>query len=115
MVLAAVEVSLVGSKPPAAVVVRIFKGERHDLGAAAPFLTTMSSLQGRAGVSFFTAKLVEHIGSGSTRFVVRLSSCIACTALAAPYVRSRVLVSAFPSAYMGRRGCQASCSRLAKR
>ena len=38
VVLVAVEVSPVGSKPPAAVVVRIFKSERHNLGATAPCL-----------------------------------------------------------------------------
>ena len=57
-----------GSKPPAADVVRISKGERHDLGAAAPFSTTTSSLQRRAGGSAFTPKLVELLfGPGSTR------------------------------------------------
>ena len=35
VIFVAVEVSPVGSKPPAAVVVRISKGGRHDLGAAA--------------------------------------------------------------------------------
>ena len=50
MVLVAVEVSPVGSTPPAAVVVRISKGERHDLGAAAPLPTkALSPEQGRAG------------------------------------------------------------------
>ena len=50
MVFVALEVSVVGSKPPAAVVVRIFKGGRHDLGAAAPLSTRTSSLeQGSAG------------------------------------------------------------------
>ena len=39
MVLVAVEVLPVESKPPAAVVVRISKGEGHDLGAEAPFST----------------------------------------------------------------------------
>ena len=68
VVLVVVEVSPVGIKPPAAVVVCTSKGERHDLGAAATFSTTTSSLQGRAGGSTFTPKLVEHIGSGSTRW-----------------------------------------------
>ena len=31
-----------GSKPPAAIVVRISKGERHDLGAKEPFSATKS-------------------------------------------------------------------------
>ena len=39
--------------------------------------TTTSSLQGRAGGLTFTPKLVEHIGSGSTRFAEKLSPCIA--------------------------------------
>ena len=56
MVFVAVELLPVGSKPLAAVVVRIFKGERHDLGAASPFLTTTSSLLGKAGGSAFTPK-----------------------------------------------------------
>ena len=61
------EVSPVGSKPPAAVGERIFKGETHDVGAATPFSTTTSSLQGRAKGLTLMPKLVEHIGSGSTR------------------------------------------------
>ena len=39
VVFVAVEVSPVGSKPPAAVGEPISKGEGHDLGAAAPFST----------------------------------------------------------------------------
>ena len=67
----------VGSRPPAAVGEHISKGERHDLSAAAPFSTKTSSLQGRAGGPVFTPKLVEQIGSGSTRFAEKLSPCIA--------------------------------------
>ena len=116
MVFVAVEVLSVGSKPPAADVVRISKGERHDLGAAAPFSTMTSSLKGRAGASAFTSKLVELVfGPGSTRLVEKLSPCIACAAVAAPSVRSRVFLSAGPSASMARRDCRASCSRLASR
>ena len=48
MVFVAVEVSPVGSKPPAAVVVRISKGGRHNLGAAAPLSTRASSLGQRS-------------------------------------------------------------------
>ena len=59
MILIAVAVSPVGSMPPAAVIVRTSKGEKHDLGAAAPFLTTTSSLQERVRGSAFTPKLVE--------------------------------------------------------
>ena len=65
-----------GSKPPAAVAVRISKGERHDLGAAAPFSITTSSLQGRVGGSAFTPKLVELVfGPESTRLAEKLSPC----------------------------------------
>ena len=50
MVFVAVEVSPVGNKPPVADVVHIFKGERHDLGAAVPLSTRTFSLeQGSAG------------------------------------------------------------------
>ena len=106
MVFVAVKVLPVGSKPPAAVGERISKGGRHDLGAAAPFSTRASSSQGRAGGSAFTLKLVEVVfGPGSTRLAEKLSPCIACTALAAPSVRSRVFVSAGPSTLMARRGC----------
>ena len=77
LVLVAVELLPVGSKPPAAVGVRISKGEGHDFGVAAPFSTKTSSLQGRAGGSAFAPKPVEHIGSGSTRFTENLFSCIA--------------------------------------
>ena len=69
MVLIAVEVSPVGSKPPVAVGERISKGERHDLGAAAPLPTRASSLLegGRAGGPVESPpKLVEHMGSGPT-------------------------------------------------
>ena len=44
-----------------AVIVRIFKSKRHDLGAAAPFSTTTSSLQGRTGGLVFAPKLVELV------------------------------------------------------
>ena len=56
-----------GSKPPVAVCERIFKGDRHDLGAAAPLPTRVSSLeQGRAGGPVESSpKLVRHIGLGS--------------------------------------------------
>ena len=105
-----------GSKPPAAVDERISKGEIHDLGAAGPFSTRTSSLQGRAEGSAFTPKLVEVVfGPGSAQLAEKLSPCIAYTAVAGPSVSSRVLVSAGPSASMARRGCRASCSRLAKR
>ena len=58
-----------GSKPPAAVGERISKDERHGLGAAARWSTKAFSSE---------QKLVEHIGSGSTRSAEQLSPCIAC-------------------------------------
>ena len=104
-----------GSTPPAAVVVRISKGERHDLGVAASFTTRTLSLQERAGGSALTPKLVEVVfGLGSSRVAGKLSPCIVCTAVAAPSVRLQVFVSAGPSASMARRDCRASSSRLAK-
>ena len=116
MVFAAVQVLPVGSKPPVAVIVRIFKGKGHDSGAAAPFSTTTSSLQGRTGGLVFAPKLVELVfGPGSIRLAEKLSPCIACTALATPSVHSRVFMSACPSATMARRGFRASCARLASR
>ena len=62
MVFVVVEVLPVGNESPAAVVVRISKGERHDLGAAVPFSTTTSSPKGGAGGSAFTPKQVEIFG-----------------------------------------------------
>ena len=92
MVFVAVEVSSVGSKLPAAVVVRISKCGRQDLGAVAPFSTTTPFLQGEAEDSVVTHKLVEVVfAPGLTRPAETLSPCIACTSLAVPSVRSRVL------------------------
>ena len=45
-VFVAVEIWTVGSRPPAAVIVRISKNGRYDLGTAAPSSTKTSSLQG---------------------------------------------------------------------
>ena len=73
MGLIAVEAEPAESKPPAAVSVRIFRGERHGFGAAAPSSTKTSSLQGRAGGLAFMSKLVELVGPGSTRFAEHLS------------------------------------------
>ena len=61
LVLVAVKAMPVGSKPPAAVGERNFNGERHVFGAAAPFSTKTSSLQGRVEGLAFTSKLVDHI------------------------------------------------------
>ena len=50
VIIVAVEAVSAGSRPPAVVGLRIFKGERHDFGAAAPLPTRASSLeQGRVG------------------------------------------------------------------
>ena len=117
LVSVAVEVSPVGTKPPATVDERISKVGRHDLGAASPLSTTTLSLQGRAGGSAFTPKLAELVfGPGSTRRAEKPSGrSIACTAVAGPSVRSRVLVFACPSgSSMARRGCRASYSWLIK-
>ena len=67
VVFVVVEVSPAGSKPPPAIGERISKGERHDLGAAAPLPTRVSPPeQGRAGGPVESPpKLLEHIGSGS--------------------------------------------------
>ena len=77
MVLVAVEVVPAWSKPPAAVGVRISKGEIRDFGAAAPFSTKTSSLQGIAGGSAFTPKLVELLGPDWTLFAEQLFLCFA--------------------------------------
>ena len=105
-----------GTKPQADVDERISNDGRHDSDATLPLSTTTSSLKGRAGGSAFTPKLVELVfGPGLTRRAEKSSSRIVCTAVAAPSVRSRVLVSACPSASMARRGCRAPCSRRVKR
>ena len=114
MVFVAVEVSPVGTKPSAAVGERISKDGRHDLGAAARLSTRVfSPEQGgtiNRGPVQSSLEVVEHIGSRSTRSAEQLSPRIACTAVAAPSVRSRVFVFAGPSASMARRGCRASYS-----
>ena len=73
----AVVVLLVESKPPAAVGEYISKGERHDLGAAAPFSTMTSPLQGRAGGSTFSPIVVEPFGPSWILFAEKVSLCIA--------------------------------------
>ena len=116
MVLVAVEAIPAGSKPPAAVNVRISTGERQDFGAATPLSTTVSSLQRRAGGSVESSpKLVRHIdGPASTLFAEQLYPCFVGSA-AASSVRLRVLVSVGTSAFVIRRGFRASYSRPAKR
>ena len=70
MVLVVVEAIMpAGSKPPAAVGVRISKGKRHDFDAAAPLPTRASSLeQGRAGGPVPSLKLAEFVGPAWTVF-----------------------------------------------
>ena len=79
MVLFAVEVEPAGSKSPADVGVRIFKGERQDFGAAAPLPTRASSLkQVRAGDLLKSSpKLVELFGWARTIFAEQLSPYLA--------------------------------------
>ena len=93
----------VGSRPPAAVRVRISTGERHGFSVLAPSPTRTSSQQGRAGGSGESApKLVSHIGSGSTLFTEKVSPCFS-RAAAASSVSLRALVSDFMPASVSRR------------
>ena len=75
MVLVAVEAVPAGSKPPAAVGVRISKGEKHYFGTAAPLPTRASSLeQGRAGGRVKSSpKLAEPVGPTWALLVKKLS------------------------------------------
>ena len=116
MVIVAVEALPVGSKPPAAVSVRISTGEKHVFGAPAPLSTRVSSLeQGRVvGPMKSSPKLVICIWSGLTWFAKELFKLIVRSA-ATSSIRLRVLVSDGTSAFMARRGCRDSCSRPAKR
>ena len=101
------------SKPPAAVGERISKDGRHDSGDVAPSSTKISSLEGRSGGSAYMPKVIEVFGPSRTFcLVVQLFPRIACTAIAAPSVRSRVFVFV-SSASMTQRRCRASCSRRA--
>ena len=111
MVLVAVEASPVGSKPLAAVRMRIFAGESQGFGAAAPLSTRASSLeQGRAGGPMKSSpKLVRRIGWVSP-CAEELSPLVARSAAAAPSIRLRVLVSVGASASVARHGRHVSCS-----
>ena len=106
MVLDAVKAMPAGSKPPAAVGVRISKGERHKFGAAAPLSTRALSLEQERveGPVESSPMLVRHIRPGSTLFTEQLSPRFAGTAAAA-LRRLRVLVSDGTSASIARRGC----------
>ena len=78
---------------PAAVDGRIPMDGRHDLNAAAPHTTALLFLQRRAGGSAFMPKMVKLVvGPGSTRHAEKQSPRVACSAVAAPSVRSRVFV-----------------------
>ena len=79
MVLVAVEIVPAGSKPSVTFGVRIYKGERHDFGAATLLPTREPSLdQGRAGGPVESSpKMVELFGSRSARFAEQLSSYLA--------------------------------------
>ena len=79
MILVAAEAVPAGSKPPAAVAVRISKGERHGFGATAPLSTGTSSLeQGRAGGPVKSPpKLVELVRPAWTLVAEQLSPCFA--------------------------------------
>ena len=73
MVLIAEEAMSAGSKPPAAVGVRISTGERHGFGAAAPLSPKTSSQRGTVGGSAFMPKLVELVCR--TAFPMLLLNC----------------------------------------
>ena len=62
MVLIAVEAVPAGSKPPAAVSVRIFTGERHSFDAAAPLSTRESSLQQQDRVRGLVGGVITEAG-----------------------------------------------------
>ena len=74
----AVEVLPVGSKPSAVIGERIAKGERQDLGAAAPLSTRALSIeQESAGRPMQSSpEPAEPFESGSTRFAKTPSPCI---------------------------------------
>ena len=77
MVFITVEVVPAGSKPPAAVSVRVSTDERNGFGAAAPFSTKTSSQRGRAGGSAFIPKLIELVRPAWTLFAENISPCFA--------------------------------------
>ena len=85
MVIIAVEAVPVGSKPPAAVCVRISAGERHDFVAAVPLSTRASSLeQGRAGDPVESlSKLVRtnRVGIDIGRSVIHTYHSFCCNVL----------------------------------
>ena len=80
LVSVAVKVFPVKTKPPAAIVVRISKDGRHDLGAASPPSTKTSSLQGRSGV----LRSVLNLFFSSTAIPTHRLYCCSSGALRAP-------------------------------
>ena len=105
MTIVAVEAVPARRKPPVAVRLRIFMGERHGFGAAAPLFTGASYFeQGRAGDPVdSTLKLVRQIGSGLAS--AEASSPLVTRSAAAPSIRLSVLVFGCTSASMAGRGC----------
>ena len=100
-----VEAVPAGSKPPAAVNMRISTGERHGFGTAAPSLTETSSMRGIVGgLVESSTKLARHIRWGSTFFAEQLSPCFVRPA-AACFVRLQILMSVGTSTSVARRGC----------
>ena len=100
-VLVAVEAVSAGSKPPAAVSVRISADERHGFGITAPLCTRASPCnKGEPEVRWSHPRSWSDTSTGRHR---------------ASSVPLRVFVSGFTSASVARRGCRASCSRPAKR
>ena len=103
MAFIAVEAVPPGSKPPAAVGVRISTGKRHDFGGSAPLSTKPSSLYiRRAGGSAILLKLAKLVGP-STVLAEELFPRFARSS-AAFSVRLRVFSSVFTSASIVRRG-----------
>ena len=114
VVLIAVKTIPAGSKPLAAVGVRISTGERQGFGASAPLSTRASptDVSGAGGLAIMP-KLVKLVGP-SLALSEELSPFFLRSA-APSAVRLRVSVSDSTSASVTRRGCQGSSSRLAKR
>ena len=115
MVLIAVDAVPVGSKPPAAVRVRISAGERYFFGTTSQLSTRASYLvQGRAGGPVESSpKLVKTHRIGIDllgRRIIPTYYSLCCNVLHTP----ASLVNA-TCAFMARSGYRASYSRLAER
>ena len=97
MILVAVDAVPAGSKPPAAVGVRISTVERQDFIASTPLSTRASPMNFSGAIkrsSAIMAKLIKLVGSSST-LSEELSPCFALSAAAALSVRLRVFLSVF--------------------